>query len=138
MSRKNAGGTAMSSQSPYKPLLESRSRIFIFIMAFAGGIVVTTPRYHPIGTGMGADVREVLTQQITKILAPDLMLLPPLKRYQIPHMRPAHPLTKELRAMTSESRLTGLEASIGPHVSIEILWQTEKVSDMLFDRVLAF
>ena len=101
------------------------------------GIVYTTPRYHPIGTGMGADVREVLTQQITKILAPDLMLLPPLKRYQIPHMRSAHPLTKELRAMTSESRLTGLEASIGPHVSIEILWQTEKVRDMLFDRVLA-
>src|SRR6266702_3793793 len=52
-------------------------------------------------------------------------------------MRSAHPLTKELRSMTSESRLAGLEASIGPRVSIEILWQTEKVRDMLFDRVLA-
>jgi hypothetical protein len=101
------------------------------------GIVYTTPRYHPIGTGMGGDVREILTQQITKILAPDLMLLPPLKQYQIPHMHPAHPLTKELREMTGSSRLSGLEASVGSYVSIEILWQTEKVRDMLFDRVLA-
>jgi hypothetical protein len=101
------------------------------------GIVYTTPRYHPIGTGVGPDVRELLTRQIAKVLEPELVLRPPLKQYQIPHMQIAHPLVKELREMTREARLSGLENSVDSQVTIEVWWQTEKVRDMLVDCVLA-
>lgn len=101
------------------------------------GIVYTTPRYHPIGTGMGPDVRELLTCQIMKALEPELTLRPPLAQYQIPHAQPAHPLTKDLRRMASEARLSGLEKSVGSQVTIEVMWQTEKVRDMLVDCALA-
>ncbi len=101
------------------------------------GIVYTTPRYHPIGTGMGHDMRELLTHQIKNVLEADLTIRPPLKQYQIPHMQSAHPLTKDLREMASVARLSGLEESVGSQVTIEVLWQTEKVRDMLVYCVLA-
>jgi hypothetical protein len=101
------------------------------------GIVYITPRFHPIGPGIGPDVCEVLTRQVTNALEPELVLRPPLKQYQVPHMQSAHPLTKDLREMAREARLTGLEKSVGSQVTIEVLWQTERVRDMLVDRVLA-
>lgn len=101
------------------------------------GIVYTTPRYHPIGTGIGHDVCEDFTQCLVGKLSSDLLLLPPFQPYRIPAKVEAHPLTKDFLEIAPEKRLEALVASVGKEVTIEVYWQTEAVRDMLVDRVLA-
>ncbi|GER88980.1 hypothetical protein KDW_31420 [Dictyobacter vulcani] len=101
------------------------------------GIVCRNTRYHPIGTGIGPDVQEIITQQIMGILAPQISLLKPFKSFPIPRKIEAHPMMGDLRDIAIHDRLAALEKSVGPKVVIEVRWQKEIVRDMLVDRIIA-
>jgi hypothetical protein len=101
------------------------------------GIVYTTPRKHPVGTGIGPDVCETMTMELAAALSSELALCAPWKPYPIPSKVTAHPLIDDLREMTVQDRLAALEQSVGPQITVEVRWQTESVRDMLVDRVYA-
>ena len=101
------------------------------------GITWQTPRYHPIGQGVGQDDHERLTTLLAEGLQSEIRLSPPLERLKIQHKEEPHPLIGDLRKISAEERLAGLVHSIGPNVTMEVFWETEAIRDMLVDRIKA-
>ncbi len=101
------------------------------------GIVYVTPRYHPIGTGIGPDVCEALTNAIMKGLGEDAIQCPPLSPISMPQKRSKHFLERDLREISVKDRLAGFVESVGSSATIEVVWRTEAVRDMLVDRIVA-
>ena len=102
----------------------------------AGVVYPRPPKNHPIRPGVGLDKHEQVTNALAKALEGELELHAPLQRVSAPNTV-SHPLRGELRDLSAENRLLGLEKSVGPNVRIEIYYTTERVRDMLVDRVRA-
>lgn len=107
------------------------------IQGLEAGIIFSTQGKLPVGVGLGPDVCEDMTNRLMKALSDHLSLLPLCQPYIIPDKTEHHQLMDDLRDMPASTRLTALEQSVGSRITFEIHWTTERVRDMLFDRLLA-
>lgn len=100
-------------------------------------IVEQTPRAFEVGVGIGPEERELFTSIIKEALAEELDLCPPLTSVKEIRKSTEHSLIKDLRDVPSEQRRAALGQSVAKQVTIEILYETPAVRDMLADRIQA-
>lgn len=99
-------------------------------------MVEHTPRNQPIGAGVDMQDHAAITRAIQTAFMEELVLTPPMVR--VPELRKApNALKKPLRELSREDRLQALVDSVGPEVTIEIIWTQPHVRDMLVDRLKA-
>ena len=107
--------------------------------AVVAAIVEKTPRSHPVGAGMGLEVREAITSAITGALGDLLELVPPLIRSTATgtQQRNQPMLEPDLREIPVEVRLQALRDSIGLEVAVEIWYQNPACRDQLVESLHA-
>lgn len=107
------------------------------------GLVEMQPRNHPVGAGIGLDDVEAMTEAVGEALNGEVEQCPPLVALKGHSNRSAHPLQRNLRDLTPETRLAALGESVAclgnrpGDVTIEVWWEHEAVRDMLVDRIIA-
>ncbi|EFO80396.1 hypothetical protein OSCT_1755 [Oscillochloris trichoides DG-6] len=107
--------------------------------AVVAAIVEKTPRSHPVGAGMGLEVREAITSAITGALGDLIELVPPLIRSTVTGtpQRNQPMLEPDLREIPADVRLQALRDSIGPEVVVEIWYQNQACRDQLVESLHA-
>lgn len=101
--------------------------------AVIAAIVEKTPRNHPIGTGMGLEVREAITKSIAQGMDGVLQLIGPLQRSEATGkpQRNAAMFVEDLREIAVEERLQAVSDSVGPELTVEVWWQRPPGRDQL-------
>ena len=105
--------------------------------AVIAAIVEKTPRSHPIGAGMGLEVREAITQVIVAALGDTVTLVSPLLRSDVTgtQQRNRAMLAPDLREIPAETRLQAVKDSIGPEMVIELWYQNPACRDQLVESI---
>lgn len=107
--------------------------------AVVAAIVEKTPRSHPVGAGMGLEVREALTNAVCVALSDVLTLVPSLTRSTATTtpQRNQPMLELDLREIPAEVRLQAVRDSIGPEVAVEIWYQHPACRNQLVESLHA-
>jgi hypothetical protein len=100
-------------------------------------IVEKTPRYHPVGAGMGLEEREAITIAIATQASDLLSIVPRLERSKVTLSRQRNQtmLGSDLRGIPVETRLQAVKETIGSEFVIEIYYQTEACRDQLIESI---
>ena len=105
--------------------------------AVIAAIVEKTPRYHPVGAGLGLEVREAITNAVIEATSGVLSLIPPMIRSSATAtaQRNQPMLEPDLREIPVNVRLQAVKDSIGAEIAIEIWYQNPTCRDQLVESL---